>query len=120
MNTPPLQIEKISNVLLDYGVLGVILIAVAYFAWHLYKTQQTYADEWRKEAKEMTTAVVDISKEQNKINQRQVDIQEKQTIQTKEFYDALNIKMDEMPEKLIKEWRYLQMENKPNQWNASQ
>ena len=110
----PLQIDLAGTKLLDYGVLGLVLFGVCYFAWHLFKTQQKYTDEWRTEAKEMSKAVVSISNEQNKINHRQVEIQEKQTAQTKEFYDSLSQKVDGMPEKFIKEWRYSQLQDQQN------
>jgi len=102
-------IDQAGSALIDYGLLGIILIGVAYFAWSLHRTQQKYADEWRKEASESSKAVIELSGRQIGIQEKQSEIQEKQNLQTKEFYDSLGKQVDELPSKIRREIEYAEM-----------
>jgi hypothetical protein len=98
-----LNLTNAGNVLLDYGVLGVVVLATGYFAWYLFKTQQKYAEGWREEAKEMSKAFIELSAKQNAIADRQADIQERQVSQTKEYYDSVSKKISDMETRVIEE-----------------
>ncbi len=107
MNTqPPLQMQEVGNALLDYGIIGIALLIVGYFAWHLYKIQERNSEEWKKDAKESHKAFQELSSKQNMIAEKQIEIQEKQMIQTKDFYDSLNEKVEDLPGRMIKEMNY--------------
>lgn len=99
----PLQITNAGNALVDYGVLGIVVVGIGYFAWHLFKTQQRYAEGWREEAKEMSKAFIELSAKQNSIAEKQADIQERQLVQTKDYYDTMIKRVDDMEERVIKE-----------------
>lgn len=99
----PLQIENVGNSLLDYGVLGIVVVGIGYFAWHLFKTQQKYAEGWREEAKDMSKAFIELSAKQNSIAEKQADIQERQLVQTKDYYDTVMKRMEDMEDKVIRE-----------------
>jgi hypothetical protein len=98
-----LNLTNAGSALIDYGVLGIVVLAVGYFAWHLFKTQQKYAEGWREEAKEMSKAFIELSAKQNAIADRQADIQERQVSQTKEYYDSVSKKISDMETRVIEE-----------------
>lgn len=102
----PLQIDGALTALLDYGLIGILLVIVGYFAWHLYRIQEENSKEWKSEAKESSKAVYELTSKQNNINEKQLELQTQGNVQSKEFYDALNNKMDLLPEKILKEMQY--------------
>lgn len=106
MKILPLQIDSAVTALLDYGLIAILLVIVGYFAWHLYRIQEENSKEWKSEAKESSKIVLELTNKQNNINEKQLDLQTQGNMQSKEFYDALNNKMDLLPEKIMKEMQY--------------
>jgi len=115
----PLQLEVAGTKLLDYGVLGIVLFFVGYFAYKLYMQQQGYTQEWKLEAKESHKAFVELSAKQNSISEKQIEIQEKQTLQTKDFYDSIIKRVDELPSLTLREIEYNRLQDKQNNPNVT-
>lgn len=105
----PLQIEAAGTKLLDYGVIGIALVFVGFFAWYLFKKQEKNADEWRDQSKKMSESFITLVTKQNETNQRLIDIREKDHSENKEFHEDISKKVDELPEKFIKEFEYRQL-----------
>lgn len=101
MISPVLQVDTvIASSLAEYGIVGVVLLAVGYYAWNLTATQKKYAEEWRQEASTSSKAVIELSTRQIAIQEKQSELQQTQNAQTKEYYDNMNRRMDEMPAKV--------------------
>ena len=101
MKFPFLQIDAtFANSLAEYGILGLVLLAVGYYAWNLTTAQRRYAEEWREEASVSGKAIIELSTRQIAIQEKQAELQQQQTQQTKEYYDSMNRRMDEMPGKV--------------------
>jgi hypothetical protein len=98
-----LNLTNAGNALIDYGVLGIVVLAVGYFAWHLFKTQQKYAEGWREEAKEMSKAFIQLSTKQAMIDEKQAEIQERQMNQQQHNHEETITKLDKMESKIIEE-----------------
>ena len=112
--TPPLQIEKAGNVLLDYGLLGALVLALVYLAWHQYSKDQRLSDEYRKDAKQSNEKLMELSFRQTSLQEKQTELQEKQANQTKEFYDSIGKKIDEIPDRVMKEMDYKKLQEAQN------
>jgi len=112
----PLQIDQAATKLLDYGILGLALIFVGFFAWYLFKQQQRYAEGWREQSAKLADSFVDLTSKQNQTNQRLIDIREKDVMQAKEYHEDIRKSVDNIPEKIIKELNYqrLQISQNPN------
>lgn len=115
----PLQIDLAGTKLLDYGVLGLVLFFVGYFAYKLYMQQQEYTKEWKSEAKEARMEVFELTSKQNSISEAQVEIQKAQALQTKEFYDNMIRKIDEVPRRTVKEIDYSRLQHQQNTPNTT-
>lgn len=115
----PLQIDVAGTKLLDYGVLGIVLFIVGYFAYKLFMQQQEYTKEWKVEAKEAHHAFIELSAKQNSIAEKQIDIQREQSLQTKEFYDNIIKRVDELPARTLKEINYSRLQQTQNHPNTT-
>lgn len=106
----PLQIETALLDFKNYGLPGLIILALGFFAWKLYSQQVKYAEGWRMEAKEMTQNFMDLSSKQNETNNRLIDIREKDVAQNKEFYDDITKKVEAIPERTVRELDYRKLQ----------
>jgi len=102
----PLQLESAISSFLNYGIVGALLIVVGFFAWHLYKIQEENSREWKFEAKASNKQFVELASKQNDIAEKQLELQKQGNIQTKEYYDSMDSKMDTLPAKIMKEIQY--------------
>ena len=116
----PLQIQQATTKLLDYGILGLALVFVGFFAWYLFKQQQRYAEGWREQSAKLSDSFVSISQKQNETNQRLIDIREKDVMQSKDYHEDIRRSVDAIPEKIIKELNYqkFQISQNPNLTSA--
>lgn len=115
----PLQVDLAGAKLLDYGVLGIVLFFVGYFAYKLYMQQQEYTKEWKTEAKEARLEVFELTSKQNSISEAQLEIQKSQAVQTKEFYDNIIKRVDDIPGRTVKEINYNRLQEKQNSPNTT-
>ena len=106
----PIQIETALLDFKNYGLPGLIILALGFFAWKLYSQQVKYAEGWREEAKEMTQNFMNLSQKQNETNNRLIDIREQDVAQNKEFFKNISEKVSEIPEKTIKELEYQKLQ----------
>ena len=98
-----LQIENASNKLIDYGILGVVLIFVGFFAYKMYNKINEDQKIWRDEAIQSRKELINLSIKQNELNNKLIDIRQKDVDQNeKNFYD-IRKQLDNMPESLRKE-----------------
>ncbi len=112
----PLQLESATAKLLDYGILGLALVFVGFFAWYLFKQQQRYAEGWREQSSKLAENFVDLVSKQNQTNQRLIDIREKDVAQSEKHHEDVKKGIQDLPEKIIKELNYqrLQISQQPN------
>lgn len=97
MVTFPLQIE---SVFLDYGVIGAVVVGLGMIAWKQYNKDQTQSDEYRKHYMDNTKEFIELSHRQTSIQEKQVEMQERQNKHFEEFYKAIDKKLDEVPVKV--------------------
>lgn len=91
--------------LLEYGLLGVFLVLLGVFAWHLYRKIDENSNEWKDMAKSMNKNYTDIVLQQNEQNKKLIAIQRESSIQNKQFHDSMKNKMDRMPTHIVREIR---------------
>lgn len=106
--------DAAGSIVLDYGVLGVALLALAYFAWHQYRRDQMHSDELKKDNKEMNEKFITLSTRQTNIQEKQAELWEKHSIQTQHFHESMQQKVDDIPLKVLKEIIYKQLEDAKN------
>jgi hypothetical protein len=94
------QLENIYDKLLDYGVLGIVLIGVCIISLKMYNKINEDGTEWRNVAKNQIDNNYKTNLEQNRINQRLIDIQERDTQSNREFHTMLELKMNELPKEV--------------------
>ncbi len=101
-----MQIGEAGTRLLDYGVLGIALIFVGFFCWYLINAREKDAKEWKEQGKEMSKNFVQLVTKQNETNQRLIDIREKDSNENREFHEDISRKVDDLPNRLLKEMEY--------------
>jgi hypothetical protein len=102
----PLQVEAAGTKLLDYGIIGIALVFVGFFAWYLFKKVEKDGDLWRAESSKMNDNFITLVTEQNKTNQRLIDIREKDVAQNKDFHDSMKKSVEDLPAQTIRELKY--------------
>lgn len=96
---------------MDYGIIGIALVGITYAFWYLFKKQEKYSDGWKEQSEKMSTNFITLVTEQNKTNQRLIDIREKDVQQHKEFYESIKKDIQEIPSKTVKEMNYNSLQN---------
>jgi hypothetical protein len=99
------QIEKAGDLLLDYGILGIVLVGVVFIAIHMYKSITENCKEWKTIAKEQLQNNYDTHLEQNKINQTLISIRERDVLQNRDWNKLLEAKISELPKNIRAELR---------------
>lgn len=92
-----MQLEKASEKLLDYGLLGIVVIALAFFLFKMWEKINADQAMWRTEAIESRKAFIDLSTQQNLTNQKLIDIRERDIDQEREHHDFVKKKLEDMP-----------------------
>ncbi len=97
------QIPEAGSRLLDYGILGIVLLFVAYFAYKMYQKINADQEIWRSEAIQSRKELINLSVKQNELNSKLVDIREKDVEQNKENHHDIKRHLERLPEDVAKE-----------------
>lgn len=108
------QLERASNRLLDYGVLGVMVIGLAVLLYRMWEKINKDQEMWRSEAIESRKAFITLSQQQNLTNQKLIAIRERDVDQNKDFHVLIQKKIDEFPSEVRKEMKAELMEHQVN------
>jgi len=114
-----LQLENASDKLLDYGVLGIVLIGICFISYKMYNKINDDGAEWRNVAKTQIDHNYKTNIEQNRINQRLIDIRERDTQANREFHIMLEHKMNELPKEVRAELKSELNEQNINRTSSS-
>lgn len=98
-----LQFENATNKLIDYGILGIVLLFVAFFAYKMYEKINEDQKIWRNEAIESRKDLIGLSIKQNELNSRLIDIREKDVEQNKENFHDIKKHLEKLPENIRRE-----------------
>ena len=97
------QLENVFVRLLDYGVLGIVLIIVGYFAFKMYNKINEDQKIWREEAIKSRQDLIDLTVKQNELNTTLIQIRQNDVKDhNKHFYD-IRKKLENLPSDLRKE-----------------
>lgn len=98
-----LQLENASNRLLDYGVLGVVLVFIGFFAYKMYMKINEDQKIWREEAIKSRDDLIDLTIKQNELNSKLIEIRERDVDDQRTNFYSIQKKIDNMPESIRKE-----------------
>lgn len=112
--TKPLffQLENVSNKLLDYGILGIMVIVIGFIAFKMYNKINDDQKEWREIAKTQLNHNYKTNIEQNSINQKLIDIRERDVQENRDFHRLMENKMDQFPTEVRTQLRSELLEHK--------
>lgn len=103
-----LQTESLSK-FSEYGLPGLIILTLIIAVGYLFKVVHDYSKQDRERADHFGDAFMNISKDQNETNRRIVEVTEKMAEQNKVYHDDTTRRLEEMPEKIIREFEYRQL-----------
>ncbi len=112
--------KPVQNSLIEYGILGIAVLALGYFAWYQHTTLQKYATETQRKSDAMTEKFIELSKEQTAIASRQTNIQEQQLIQQKEYNSSVTDSLKNLPAQVVREMNYEKMKEQQRHHDRSQ
>jgi hypothetical protein len=110
----PLQIPSELGKYSDYGLAGLIILTLIIAVGYLFKVVHDYSKSDRQRADHFSEAFMNMSKDQNETNRKIVDVTERIAEQSKVYHDDTHRKLDEMPEKIIKEFEFRQLQKASN------
>jgi len=113
------QIEKAGDRLVDYGILGIVLIGVSFIAYRMYQAISENMKEWRTIAKEQLKNNYDTHIEQNRINQSLITIRERDVEQNRDFNKFMEAKISELPKHIRSELRSELLQQSVNKISSS-
>lgn len=99
------QLEAASNKLIDYGLLGVIVIGLAYFIYKMSEKINKDQEVWRNEAIKSREAYIELSTQQHLTNQKLIDIRQRDVDQQKEHHFHIKKKLEDLPQSVRLELR---------------
>jgi hypothetical protein len=99
------QIEYAGDRLVDYGILGIVLIGVSFIAYKMYQSITENGKEWRTIAKEQLKNNYATHIEQNKINQSLLEIRERDVQQNRDWNKFMEVKINDLPKNIRSELR---------------
>lgn len=91
------QLQNVSDKLLDYGILGIMVIVIGFIAYKMYNKINDDQKEWREIAKTQMNHNYKTNIEQNSINQKLIDIRERDVQENRDFHRLMEAKMDKFP-----------------------
>ena len=97
------QLENESTRLLDYGVLGVVLLFIGYFAYKMYNKINEDQKIWREEAIKSRDDLIQLTIKQNELNSRLIEIRKQDVDDQRTNFYSLQKKLDNIPENVRKE-----------------
>lgn len=111
----PLQLESSLTKFSDYGLPGLIILTLIVAVGYLFKVVHDYSKSDRARADRFGEAFMTMSKDQNETNRKIVEVTEKIAEQNKSYHDDTTRRLQEMPEKIFREFEYRQLQQgRPN------
>jgi hypothetical protein len=97
------QIDKALSALLEYGILGALLIFVGFFAYKMYIKINEDQKIWRNEAIASRKDLTNLMVRQNELNSTLINIRQKDVDQNKENFHDIKQHLERLPEQVAKE-----------------
>ena len=110
----PLQLESSLSKFSEYGLPGLMILTLLIAVGYLFKVVHDYSKSDRARADHFSEAFMTMSKDQNETNRKIVDVTEKIAEQNKNYHDDTTKRLEEMPEKIIREFEYRQLQQAQN------
>ena len=101
-----LQADPVSGKFLEYGLLGALVVALFFVVRYLYLESKKDTQIWKDMALKSQENYITISIEQNKTNQKLIEIRQKDVEEAKEFRAEVTQRLNELPERILKELHY--------------
>jgi len=106
-----LQADPVSGKFLEYGLLGALVVALFFVVRYLYLESKKDTQIWKDMALKSQENYITISIEQNKTNQKLIEIRQKDVEEAKEFRAEVTQRLNELPERILKELHYQKLNN---------
>lgn len=107
-------INEISEQLMDYRLIGMLLLVAGFVIYYLNKKSEENATTWKKMALEaqdnfvnISKSFVEISKEQEITNKKLIEIRERDILQEREFHKNMERRIEHLPKEVAKEIRLI-------------
>jgi chromosome condensin MukBEF ATPase and DNA-binding subunit MukB len=113
------QLENVTNKLLEYGILGIILISVAFVAYKMALKINADQEVWRNEAIEGRKDFVHLSQQANENSKALISMRERDVEQNREHHKMIERKLDGFPKEVREELRIELMEQKMHRTSSS-
>lgn len=94
------QIQDAGLRLLDYGILGIMLVIVGFFAYKMWQKINEDQNIWRNEAIESRKDQTKLMEKQNELNQALLNIREKDVEQHKNQFHDLKKMVEKLPDEI--------------------
>lgn len=92
--------EHVAPKLLEYGLLGVLVLVLGFVIWHLYKSKNDDVQIWKDMATKSHEQYIHLSIKQNETNSKLIDIREKDVEAGKEQRAKIIKDLEDMPAKV--------------------
>jgi len=107
-----LPLDGAANKFLDYGVIGAMVIFLSFIAYKFYQKIDENSKEWKHQARDMAEKYTDLNIAQNENNKELIRIRNQDVTQNKEHQEKVERKLEELPEKIMKEFHFAELQRK--------
>lgn len=109
-----LQINEAANKFLDYGVIGAVVIVLFLIAYTFYRKIDENSKEWKDQAITMNDKYSELLLMQNNNHRELIEIRKKDVLQDEKYHETSLKELREMPERLIKELEFRELQKRKN------
>jgi len=106
-----IPVDSAANIFLDYGLIGAVVIFLIIVVHKFYSKIDDNAQEWKNEAKDMRAKYYDLFMMMRDSSEKLIDIRERDVKERREHEQNLDKKMDELPERIVKEIHFARLQD---------
>jgi hypothetical protein len=106
-----IPVDSAANIFLDYGLIGAVAIFLIIVVHKFYSKIDDNAQEWKNEAKDMRAKYYDLFMMMRDSSEKLIDIRERDVKERREHEQNLDKKMDELPERIVKEIHFARLQD---------
>lgn len=94
------QIQDVGLRLIDYGVLGIMLVVLGFFAYKMWQKINEDQNIWRNEAIQSRKDQTRLMEKQNELNQELLHIRQKDVEQNKDNFHDIKQELEKLPQEV--------------------